>query len=269
MRQLVLILLASVLLTAQAQIPTPRPSDIQPEQQQTQPHAGAGTTKAPVTQLGALSVRIENAEKNKEKVDAYAAEQERESSDTDTARLAWVAIALTAIQAIIFAFTLKETNRIARGAEDTAQRQLRAYPGINWARMEIRGDKVSAEIRVQNSSSTPAYKFRHAIIHEICVAGTEDFKAPVWKDTQWDMIPGAITTLRINEPITYADAEDIRNERKLLIVSGKFEYTDAFDEPRWTEFRYRNGRFVRQVEEPSGVVYFVSGEPEAIDFHST
>jgi hypothetical protein len=180
-----------------------------------------------------------------------------------------------------------ETKRLAREtketgdaqialADDTAKRQLRAYPGVTGARIDLAHSTIFIEIDVENFSTTPAYKFRHAISHQLCEP--KDFKAPTDmapKDMQWDMAPRTKTTMRDIGAISDPQIASLRKGDLKLFFCGRIDYEDAFREPRYIEFIYRNGDMsetsvvIDKVGMPKEmVIVYRSHEPEPVSYIS-
>jgi hypothetical protein len=147
-----------------------------------------------------------------------------------------------------------------------ARREQRTYPGIVGGEIRISGNTLRASIDVRNNSGTPAYKFRQAIVHELCGSDKKDgFKERIQKDIQWDMVPGSLSTLRTEpENLAFEAIDDIINNRQIVIVSGRVDYEDTFHQPQYIEFRYRNATF-RLID----IASYLCSEPEPIKFHST
>jgi hypothetical protein len=90
-------------------------------------------------------------------------------------------------------------------AQNTAMRQLRAYPGITGAHIVLLtgSHRLRIAIKVENRTATPAYKFRHAIAYRVCEPGAiGDVLTLHKRDIQWDMTPGSLSTLRAEGQIT-------------------------------------------------------------------
>ncbi|MGA7674664.1 MAG: hypothetical protein WCA78_06405 [Rhizomicrobium sp.] len=103
------------------------PSHSQSKHERLAQDAQAGDNEKRNTDALPALVQVVNAPKNEEKIDAYAAEQERKTSDTDTLHIAWVALILTGVQAFIFLLTLIFSIRAANAAKkaaDVADRAL-------------------------------------------------------------------------------------------------------------------------------------------------
>ena len=179
--------------------------------------------------------------------------------------------AFTVVLGLATAALWKATRDLVNEGRSSSQRELRAYPGIVGGTISIEGHRLQIAIEIKNNSPTPAYKFRPAIVHEIC--GTdknEGFKEPIRKDTEWDMIPGTLTTLRTEEELSGVTINELAQKRQLVIISGRVDYVDAFGKSQHIEFRYRNGTFVRLTNETKTQFFgWICREPEPISFRST
>jgi flagellar basal body-associated protein FliL len=158
-------------------------------------------------------------------------------------------------------------------AQNTAMRQLRAYPGITGAHIVLLtgSHRLRIAIKVENRTATPAYKFRHALAHRVCEPGAiEDVLEPRKRDIQWDMTPGSLSTLRDEGPITDDEITAIGAEKQLVIFAGRVDYEDAFDRPQHFEFRYRSGKFSEYyTPDMKTFLGYICSEPEPFFFHST
>jgi hypothetical protein len=185
---------------------------------------------------------------------------------------------ITAGLAVYTALLWRSTSKLVAGADRNAQRQLRAYPGVVGASVEIHNNrKFHVAVEVVNTSVTPAYKFRYEMAYQLCAVGnTFKFDHVTLSDIQWDMAPHSKTTMRtsgdIDEKQTAAVAQmgDV-----LLFFWGRAEYEDAFGNSRHIEFVYRNGLFKKELREgrfSSGGRFpyevWVCAEPEPISYKS-
>jgi hypothetical protein len=170
-----------------------------------------------------------------------------------------------------------ETSRIAKDTKISSERQLRAYPGITGADIRFLSNTVSVRLKVQNFSTTPAYKFRYAIVAEVCERRVIDgFKKPVERRSVWDMAPHSTTTMKCYCSVSGPDERtSVIGADKVIIISGRADYEDAFCNKRWIKFRYRTILFrTEKVQRltPDGtlreMIESVCTEPEAIDYDS-
>jgi hypothetical protein len=180
---------------------------------------------------------------------------------------------------VLFTFTLFWATRdLVIEGRRTAERQLRAYPGVVGASVEIHNNRnFHIAVEIVNTSTTPAYKFRYDMAYQLCAVGsTFKFDHVTLSDMQWDMAPHSKTTMRISgdidekQTVAVAQMGDV-----LLFFWGRAEYEDAFGNSRHIEFVYRNGPFKKDVREgrfSSGSRFpydvWVCTEPEPISYKS-
>ena len=162
-------------------------------------------------------------------------------------------------------------------AKETTRRQLRAYPGITGADIRIYGNDVKIGLKVQNFSTTPAYKFKYAIGALVCeLEATDGVLEAVESESVWDMAPRSTTTMKCELTLSGRDETlSVVRGQKVIVIAGRADYEDAFDGKRWITFRYRTiPFFVEKVEmfQPDGtyrpVLVQVCTEPEAIEYDS-
>lgn len=154
---------------------------------------------------------------------------------------------------VLFTFLLwLATRGLVKGAEDTAQRQLRAYvvgkADIANLREIVNG--YVAEIDIQNSGTTPAYD-----VHcwsEWKMLDDNESRSYVFKlapkeikGPRFVVNPGIIHTMSVE--IKQSD-EDRRTTQKRLYIWGEIRYRDAFQKNRWSRFRlYRHVHSGKQI----------------------
>jgi hypothetical protein len=132
--------------------------------------------------------------------------------------------------------------------KDTAERELRAYVGVlggNVAFDTIEGKPVfRTTLVIKNAGKTPAY----------AIKSSGGMKGGVEFDTGWAeektefpqnsvLLPNAETELRLfmkefDGPKSKSGKPLKGGEMAYTFVFGRIEYTDAFKEPRWTNFRF-------------------------------
>jgi hypothetical protein len=180
--------------------------------------------------------------------------------------------------------TLRETRRTAAAAvaaaqaaqasvkvmEDNAARELRAYPGIIGAGIDILGEACNVWVSVKNHSTTPAYHFRQAIQFELCPRDAiKPFSASPLRDMQWDMVPGSESTLRASRNLNSDEVNDLTKlETQVVVISGRVECRDIFGTQRHIEFQYRSGAFTRTYAAIDNRYNFLCHEPEPIHYRS-
>jgi hypothetical protein len=158
----------------------------------------------------------------------------------------WTPEAVTAAATAILAFltlilgasTLGmwlSTRRLVKDGRDTAKRQLRAYPGVVGATIGIHSGKVHVAVEIANTSTTTAYKFRHALCHEFYKPGTvRRFTKADFNHMQWDMAPHSKTTMRSVGDIGEKQIDAVILNDLGVVFWGRAEYEDAFGDLKWT-----------------------------------
>ncbi|MBC7435078.1 MAG: hypothetical protein H7332_03295 [Bdellovibrionales bacterium] len=140
----------------------------------------------------------------------------------------------------------KSTHRLAVGAEDTAQRQLRAYVGIRPhdkypASTLEEMHTIGLKFHIFNEGSTIAY----GVHHTACLGRyTEDQPFEVdFTETASKFVlhPRAKSdmTLRLDAPLNSIEIQQILEGVLKFYVWGEIRYTDAFGVARFTRFRMR------------------------------
>ena len=102
--------------------------------------------------------------------------------------------AFTIILAFATAFLYEATRDLVKGAEETAERQLRAYLGVKSGSRIIShdgGNTFIVEIQIINSGQTPARRVTHSIAAELQVLHGPrlDFQMPPTQPGEWFMAP--------------------------------------------------------------------------------
>jgi hypothetical protein len=142
------------------------------------------------------------------------------------------------------------TNRLWAAGErqlvhlgDTAERQLRAYIGIdNVIMTEVEeGKKPKLSLRVRNYGQTPAYRLCNW--GAAVVAATTPLKSSFQtKDYSGKMVldPDGVITSRFekNEPLTPEEFQAIRSGSVKLYWLVRYKYRDAFKQKRITDVLY-------------------------------
>lgn len=154
---------------------------------------------------------------------------------------------------LLFAATLalwRATDRLVRGADETAERQLRAYIFVESGKVEtpLANGRFMANLIVRNSGKTPAYD----VVCDIGMDAGREFLAEWDKDVDDDkphpagsgaIGPGSHIVLD-PESTWLADSTILYKcfvGEYALFVYGLIRYRDAFGKARHTRFRmYRN-----------------------------
>jgi hypothetical protein len=225
----------------------------QPSQQnatsQQHPQASAATQSAYRDNRGTkdapLVVEIKAVpERTQEERDEQAADR-HDKADTDRwmVRLTAILAVATALLVVATGFLWCATQRLVRGAEDTAKRQLRAYV---WH--EIGGgpthteDSIAVNFQLRNSGATPAYK-THAwtkiqLIDDTAVASYEFEEAPKEIEApRFAIHPNSVHTQGGRIKVNPGEKKDFLFGTKILHIWGEIRYVDAFGDAWWSKFR--------------------------------
>jgi hypothetical protein len=144
-------------------------------------------------------------------------------------------------------------------AENTTQRQLRAYVSIIDAFIKLVDDDAAIEttIFLKNSGQTPGYKFRTTTRVEIGAPPTKGSPYTDLIPAQSRSIigPGAIHNIGpIKIVFGPGELQAIRNGSRTIFVWGRADYVDAFGVERHFIFRALNGRELVNTDVATGRV---------------
>jgi hypothetical protein len=137
----------------------------------------------------------------------------------------------------------RATRRLARRADDTAERQLRAYVCVESAVIKPEDDGFRVVVSVQNTGVTPAYKLQQRT--QVAIREYPLLKIPlpelIPRPGQDTLAPQGVTTPmpRFGRLLTKDEEREIRAEAKAIYVYGELDYTDVFGKSRVTKFRFR------------------------------
>jgi hypothetical protein len=157
---------------------------------------------------------------------------------------------ITDVLLVLFTFALWwSTQALVIGADDTAQRQLRAYVttavGQSYRQGQVRNLNLEFRPIILNTGQTPAYEVyilnSMALITPAEVA-TYNFKIPEVSR------PASLTTLGPRQDrfthviairkLTKGEIRDWITGKKLIYIYGTIYYHDAFQNPHFTNFCY-------------------------------
>ena len=169
----------------------------------------------------------------------------------DASGAAITALATIAIAA--FTWTLKKaTDRLwdagekqLRHIEASSKHELRAYLHVNDVIISLMNTEYNPNIQViiQNYGQTPARKMLHTYRCEAMDRPRErDFTLDnVIPHELADLGPTQHVYSTTSYPIERWAEEKafVRDRIKSFFVFGRIDYFDAFDEPRWTKYRFR------------------------------
>lgn len=141
----------------------------------------------------------------------------------------------------------RATRDLVRGAEKTAERQLRAYVLVEKVTIidfaKNKQPRIHAVMR--NTGQTPAFKLHFAANATLLpYPATSPFVFNWPSKRIYSVIgPGAATTITIAPRLvlTEQDIADVLEKRTAIYVYGRIEYEDAFGRDQWSEFRVIHG----------------------------
>lgn len=139
------------------------------------------------------------------------------------------------------------TRDLVRGAEKTAERQLRAYIGIKEGHMAIKdGNKLSGIIVMKNSGQTPAYN-----VKAWCITGVFEPNEPIsFRQAETKVMYGDIGCkgsihLTISSKVYPPEKiASIKSKTHPTFAWGRVTYRDVFMKDWETEFRVTMGNEV-------------------------
>lgn len=150
----------------------------------------------------------------------------------------------------LLALTFWETLRTARAAEDavriadkTAERQLRAYVGVEYVSIfdTREGQTPTVSIAYKNFGQTPAVKIQLRSAYAISGPGLPDFDdLPDLQGWNLPLNPNheAHTLNKIDPEAWRHGRSALEMHTKTFYLYGRINYLDAFDRERSTKFRY-------------------------------
>jgi hypothetical protein len=165
---------------------------------------------------------------------------------------------VAAFTALLFFATLAlwwSTRRLVRGAQETAQRQLRAYVFVESASItHVDNNEGVPEVvvTVRNFGQTPAYKLANLTCLALCphpapphitAAMEQDMLADITAST--DMGPGhfqqAPVSTNLGRPFTEEEMQGLASGKYVIYVYGRVRYVDAFGNKQLTKYRFMTG----------------------------
>lgn len=141
------------------------------------------------------------------------------------------------------------TRRLVKGAEDTAERELRAYLFTDSAKIASPPSNQGGSITLvlKNFGLTPVYNYTLSWGVRVVSAIPGGVAPDVPEVTPSDQLrgplpPGATHSLRPPLPVlTDDELGELASGKKLLYAYGKIVYKDAFGKRRFTKFCYAWG----------------------------
>jgi hypothetical protein len=137
------------------------------------------------------------------------------------------------------------TDKLVKGAEKTAERQLRAYVNVANAKAKPDGEFFVYSIEVKNFGQTPAYKVRLRYMIELRdFPATEPFVVPDHPQVSVAVLPPTVPihdAFRPTQILGTNQRQRLNNGTAAIYVYGLITYEDIFEGARETEFRYMIG----------------------------
>jgi hypothetical protein len=134
------------------------------------------------------------------------------------------------------------TWRLVKGAERTAERQLRAYVHISAARAIQVGAAINYYVEAKNFGQTPAYNVRLRYMVKLReVISSEPFSLPEGaKASAATLAPGTPMhdEFTPNQMLGPNQLLAIKSGSKAIYIFGVITYDDIFNTERTTKFRY-------------------------------
>jgi hypothetical protein len=154
----------------------------------------------------------------------------------------------TLLLVIVTAWLVWATIKLFRGAEDTAQRQLRAYLKIDVHRLTIEPPRLDSDVKVTNGGATPVKNMRHeaGIFCEIYPL-PDKYCFPEITMARQDRAScqsGETVTFTagILQDVTFEERQEIEASGWLrYYVFGTLWYDDIFNNPHFSEFCFSIG----------------------------
>lgn len=179
------------------------------------------------------------------KIAERKSEQEGEKSTLDRLT-AFSTVALAVITFFLALYTARlwgATDKLVKGAEETAQRQLRAYVHVRRAQASRDNDAILwAKVEIQNFGQTPAYD----VVQWIGIVGVSEGDIPNFTNPGSDFKkakgiigPGSFTEFLIptHDKITPQKDAALMAGKATIYVYGEVFYRDVFNIPHVTKFR--------------------------------
>lgn len=155
--------------------------------------------------------------------------------------------AFTVILAIATGLLFWATRALVRGAEQTAEAQLRPYVSMRDASFEWYANNLRVIATVANTGQTPATFFELGCISRVGVDGEQDETIPA--DTEykaWASLGGGdTTTISIRNGLSDENAREVLDAAggKIFMIVGRVRYGDVFGSEYESEFIF----FTRDV----------------------
>lgn len=156
-------------------------------------------------------------------------------------------VVATAVLSVVTTFLWRATERLVKGADNTAKRQLRAYIAVKEDDEPIQdiagpdnGHALEIRMVMKNVGQTPAFKLTQ---WTSAIVDRETVQLPIYEHdpARGIYMPPRIKmgfVTRIDTPWTRQMLEMETGEDVCLHIWGEIHYVDIFDEPRFVKFRF-------------------------------
>jgi hypothetical protein len=140
----------------------------------------------------------------------------------------------------VAAVQARNTRRQLALAEDTAERQLRAYLTVKKVTTVVSQNRVAAVLEVTNNGQTPADNFSPSLHCGVTDNTNFDFPMPeIPLRSVGPIGPGDIANPRVQLKLTEEDYfTQLMDGRLKLYVFGRLDYRDCFNKDRFVNFRF-------------------------------
>ncbi len=145
----------------------------------------------------------------------------------------------TVVLALSTFFLWRSTENLVHGAEDTAQRQLRAYVSVVAVQLYQFGTEkpVIGGLEIVNNGQTPAYKITATINVGTGLTKSAAPRGPLALDPKAKIYLWGAT----ESPLTQDDYDAVVRSAASIFVYGEIRYVDAFGKNHFSRFRYTYG----------------------------
>lgn len=233
------------------------------------PRQPQGTNNKPVaaqgqrgTEQAPLVVKLDSAAQARE---AREHQEERHESMAVEERVATYTFYLAVVTAALVFATIalwRATARLVKGAEDTAERQLRAYVGVSAASIENvvhqpalvsdyadfldtaagagpRG-RITVNLTLKNAGQTPAYHVVSWFTLSVAAIHGDAAMPPEpndYRERQILLPEGTLDKTGLFPALTLPDLKNVAVRTHGVFINGAISYDDAFGRARTSRFR--------------------------------
>jgi len=138
----------------------------------------------------------------------------------------------------------RATRDLVHTTRNNAQLELRAYIGIEWAKISSNdgGNTFVGEIQIRNTGETPAFRVTHCITSQVFQTTQPlNLGMPNRSPGNLPIAPGMSFTLRT--PVVVGNMIATiggSSGQRFIVVWGKVDYFDFFGFPHYLTFRFRS-----------------------------